>query len=66
MPNLLVARSGADPALVRLVTETLFERRAAIARAVPAAAALDRRAAIETAPVPLHPAALRWFRDTKP
>src|SRR4051812_12849782 len=66
VPNLLVARSGADPALVRLVTETLFERRAAIARAVPAAAALDRRAAIETAPVPLHRAALRWFRDTKP
>jgi TRAP transporter TAXI family solute receptor len=66
VPNLLIARSGADPELVRLVTATLFERRAAIARAVPAAAALDRRAAIETAPVPLHVAALGWFRDTKP
>jgi uncharacterized protein len=65
VPNLIVARAGADDALVRLVVETLFERRTAIARAVEAAAALDRRAAIETAPVPLHPAALRWFRDTK-
>ena len=65
VPNLIVARTGTDDALVRLVVATLFERRAAIARAVEAAAALDRRAAIETAPVPLHPAALRWFRDTK-
>jgi TRAP transporter TAXI family solute receptor len=66
VPNLLVARTDADPALVGLLTRTLFQRRGAIARAVPAAAALDRRAAIETAPVPLHPAALEWFRDTKP
>jgi TRAP transporter TAXI family solute receptor len=65
VPNLIVARAGADPALVRLVVATLFERRAAIAGSVVAAAALDRRAAIETAPVPLHPAASRWFRDTK-
>jgi TRAP transporter TAXI family solute receptor len=66
VPNLLVARFDADPALIRIVTETLFQRRGAIARAVPAAAALDRRAAIETAPVPLHAAALEWFRATKP
>jgi TRAP transporter TAXI family solute receptor len=66
VPNLIVARPGAGAPLIRLVVATLFERRAAIARAVPAAAALDRRAAIETAPVPLHAAALRWFRDTKP
>ena len=66
VPNLLVARRDADPELMRLVTATLFERRAAIARAVLAAAALDRRAAIETGPVPLHPAALDWFRSTKP
>jgi TRAP transporter TAXI family solute receptor len=65
VPNLLVAHAGADDALVRLVVTTLFERRAAITRAVEAAAALDRRAAIETAPVPLHRAAQRWFRDTK-
>jgi TRAP transporter TAXI family solute receptor len=66
VPNLLVARANADPAVIRLITETLFRRRGAIARAVPAAAALDRRAAIETAPVPLHAAALAWFRATKP
>jgi TRAP transporter TAXI family solute receptor len=66
VPNLLIARDDCDPALAALVTATLFERRGAIARAVPAAAALDRRAAIETAPVALHPAALDWFRATKP
>jgi len=65
VPNLLVTHERADAALVRLVTATLFERRGSIARAVLAAAALDRRAAIETAPVELHPAALDWYRDTK-
>jgi NMT1-like family len=63
--RVLVCRPDADDALVRLVVATLFERRAELVRAVPAAAALDRRAAIETAPLPLHRAALRWFRDTK-
>jgi TRAP transporter TAXI family solute receptor len=65
VPNLIVCRDDADGVLMRLVVSTLFERRAAIADGVSAAVALDGRAAIETAPVPLHPAALRWYRDTK-
>jgi uncharacterized protein len=65
IPNFIVCRNDTDADLVRLVLSTLFDRRDAIARNVPVAGALDRRAAIETRPVPLHASALRWFRDTK-
>ena len=65
MPNLLVAGTGPTRRWSGSSRRRYSSGAAAIARAVPAAAALDRRAAIETAPVPLHPAALRWFRDTK-
>jgi uncharacterized protein len=65
IPNLVVCRRDTDDAVVRLLVSTIFAAQRAITRQVPAAGGLDRRAAIETAPVPLHPAALRWFRDTK-
>lgn len=65
VPNFVVCRAGTSPALVRLLVSTIFQARAVIDAQVPAAAALDRRAAIETAPVPLDPAARQWFRDTK-
>jgi TRAP transporter TAXI family solute receptor len=64
--NLLVARPDADPAVVRALLDTLFRRRDAIAAAVPAANALDRRRAISSGSLPLHPAAVAYFRDTKP
>jgi TRAP transporter TAXI family solute receptor len=65
-PNLLVARSDLDPAAVRALLETMFRRRDAIAAAVPAAAALDRRRAISSGSLPLHTAAAAYFRATKP
>lgn len=63
--NFIVCREGTSPALVRPLVSTIFEARGVIDAQVPAATALDRRAAIETAPVPLDPAARQWFHDTK-
>jgi TRAP transporter TAXI family solute receptor len=65
-PNLLVARRDIDPAVVTALLETMFRRRDAIAAAVPAANALDRRTAISSGSLPLHPAAAAYFRESKP
>jgi TRAP transporter TAXI family solute receptor len=65
-PNLLVARKDADPRVVKALLDTMFRRRDAIAAAVPAANALDRRTAISSGSLPLHPAAAAYYRSTKP
>ncbi|GMA85461.1 hypothetical protein GCM10025868_07110 [Angustibacter aerolatus] len=65
IPDLVVCGPGTPAPVVRAVVGALFDGRAAIARTVPAADALDRRSAIETDPVPLHPAAAAWFRERK-
>jgi TRAP transporter TAXI family solute receptor len=65
-PNLLVARADADSAMVRAVLSTIFDRRDAIGARVPAANATDRRTAIWTGKLDLHPAALEYYRRTKP
>jgi TRAP transporter TAXI family solute receptor len=64
-PNLLVARADADPALVRKVLSTIFQRRDEMAAEVPAAEATDRRTAIFTWSLPLHPAAISYYRRAK-
>ena len=64
--NLLVARADADPAMVTAVLSTIFDRRDAIGIEVPAANATDRRTAIWTGNLPLHPAAINYYRRTKP
>lgn len=65
-PNLLVARADADPAMVSAVLSAIFSRRDAIAAQVPAANAMDRRTAIWTGGMRLHPAAIAYYRRTKP
>jgi TRAP transporter TAXI family solute receptor len=64
-PNLLVARADADPAMVRTVLQTIFDRRDEIAAAVPPAEATDRRTAVFTGSLPLHPAAIAYYRRAK-
>lgn len=64
--NLLVARADADPAMVSAVLTTIFDRRDAIAAAVPAANGTDRRTAIWTGSLDLHPAATAYYRRAKP
>jgi TRAP-type uncharacterized transport system substrate-binding protein len=43
----------------------LFTLQEQIAQASPNAQTIDLRAAIGTQPVPLHPGAERWFRESR-
>lgn len=64
--NLLLCREGTPDPVVTAVLRTAFDRRDAIAVTQPNGNALDRRVAIATQPVPLHPAAVTFYRDGKP
>lgn len=66
VPNLLVASASMPDDLAYDLTRLLMERRSALATVHPAAERLDLRAAIATAPVPLHPGAARYYRSVKP
>lgn len=61
VPNYLVTSVDVPDALVFEITRTLFETRTDTARTVPAAALLDRRQAIFTTPLPLHPGAAEYY-----
>ena len=65
VPNYLVASEAAPPALIRNIVRVLFEARTQIATEVRAAALLDRREAIFTEPVPLHPGAAEYYRSAR-
>ncbi|GAA4490528.1 TAXI family TRAP transporter solute-binding subunit [Microbacterium panaciterrae] len=64
VPNYLVTRADAPEGLIHDATRVLFDARATIAKDVPAAALLDRRQAIFTDPIALHPGAMRYYRET--
>lgn len=65
VPNYLVTRASASDAVVRDILTTLFDSRQTLAAEVPAAALLDRRQAIFTSPVDLHPGAIAYYRDKR-
>lgn len=65
VPNYLIASSEASPELIRSIVRVLFDSRSSIAAEVRAAALLDRREAIFTEPVPLHPGAAQYYRDAR-
>lgn len=65
VPNYLVTSVSAPSGVVRDVLAVLFASRSRIAEDVPAAALLDRRSAIFTGPVPLHPGAVAFYRDLR-
>lgn len=62
VPNYLVTGADTPDAIVRDVLTGLFDARTRIAHTVPAAALLDRRQAIFTGPVELHPGAIEYYR----
>lgn len=64
VPNYLVTSVDVPDALVRDVLAELFTTRSEIAREVPAVALLDRRLAIFTDPIELHPGARDYYRDS--
>lgn len=65
VPNYLVTSAATPDGVVRDVLTRLFEARTAIARQVPVASLLDRRQAIFTGPVDLHPGAIEYYRDQR-
>lgn len=65
VPNYLVAAEDASDALILDATRVLFSSRSTIARKVPAAELLDRREAIFTAPLDLHPGAAEFYVDAR-
>ena len=66
VPNLLVARSDMPVDVAYALTDLLFSAKATLVAAHPEAARLNRRAALETFPLALHPGAARWHRAMKP
>ncbi|MGW5052520.1 TAXI family TRAP transporter solute-binding subunit [Actinokineospora sp. NPDC004072] len=65
VPNYLLATDAMPADLARALVETLFEAQPALVRANRAAMAIDIHSAIETDPVPLHPGAIRYYREQK-
>lgn len=65
VPNYLVTAASTPAGVVRDLVAALFDARGALAEEVPAAALLDRRSAIFTGPVPLHPGAVDYYRDVR-
>jgi TRAP transporter TAXI family solute receptor len=65
-PNFLIVGSSVPEALVYTLTRLLMDFRDELSAAHPAAGRLNRQSAIATLPLPLHPGAARYYRDTKP
>lgn len=65
VPNYLVVGAAMDDRVAHELTRLLFDGGEVLARAHPEALRLNRRAAIGTWPVPLHPGAERYYREAK-
>lgn len=65
VPNYLVTSSDTPDGVVRDVLTSLFDARTEIAQRVPVASLLDRRQAIFTGPVDLHPGAIEYYREQR-
>lgn len=65
VPNYLIVAAHAPDSLVHDALAAVFRMRAEVAAEAPTAALLDRRLAIFTAPLELHPGAAAYYRDTK-
>lgn len=64
VPNYLLTATSTPAPVIRDVVETLFDARSRMGAEVPAVALLNRRQAIFTAPVELHPGAVDYYRDS--
>ncbi|GAA2830979.1 TAXI family TRAP transporter solute-binding subunit [Kribbella solani] len=63
VPNYLIAKPNLSDSWAWWTVNTLFRRQNDLIPQHPEAGALDPRSAIATMPVPLHPAAERWYRQ---
>lgn len=66
VPNFLVVRRDMPDAQAYWLTRLLFDGQSRLIRAHPEARRLDRRTAIATHPLDLHPGAERWYRESHP
>ncbi|MFG2979539.1 TAXI family TRAP transporter solute-binding subunit [Streptomyces sp. NPDC048331] len=66
VPNFLVVRRDMPEAQAYWLTRLLFEGQPRLIRAHPEARRLDRRTAIATHPLDLHPGAARWYGESHP
>ncbi|WBQ04651.1 TAXI family TRAP transporter solute-binding subunit [Kribbella sp. CA-293567] len=62
VPNYLLAKRGLSDSWAWWTLNTMFRRQADLMKVHPEAGSLDARSAIATMPIPLHPAAERWYR----
>jgi uncharacterized protein len=65
VPNYLVVGASMPVDRAYELTRMLFTQRDALAVAHPEALHLNRRAAISTYPLPLHPGAIRYYRESR-
>lgn len=65
VPNYLITATSTPESLANDVVRVLFEARTDISHLAPAAAYLDRRRAIFTYPIELHPGAARYYVDSR-
>ncbi|WP_213455193.1 TAXI family TRAP transporter solute-binding subunit [Rhizomonospora bruguierae] len=65
IPNYLVVPATMPEGQAFALTRLLIEHRDLLGRAHPAAQRLNRRVAISTYPLPLHPGAARYYRESK-
>lgn len=63
MRNFLVTRADTNDDLIYEMTKALFENLPSLAAAQPAARAISIENAARGAPVPLHPGALRYYKE---
>jgi TRAP transporter TAXI family solute receptor len=64
VPNYLVTRDDVPAELVYRMTRALWSARDQLAAAVPEAGAIELKRALEGMPVPLHPGAERYYRES--
>jgi uncharacterized protein len=62
VPNYLIARPNLSDSWAWWTVNTMFRRQNDLLAAHQEAGSLDPRSAIATMPIPLHPAAERWYR----
>lgn len=65
VPNYLIAAESAPDAFVEEALRVLFESRSSMARSVASVAFLDRRQAIFTGPLELHPGAATYYVNAR-
>lgn len=63
--NFLLVPDTMRDDVAEALTRQLFEAQPELVKAHSAARTIEQRSAIETSPVPLHPGAMRYYRETK-